>query len=60
MRSLNIRYLSGPDISALNLGNQEILDAVENSLKAQGNGETVIEPRMLHCTTRHRRCKNCR
>jgi len=46
MRSIKIRYLSGPDVSALNLSNQEILDAVEISLKAQGNQETVIEPRM--------------
>jgi len=44
--SINIRYLSGPDVEALNLSNDEILDAIEVSLEAQGKGDTVIEPRM--------------
>ena len=39
-------YLSGRDIAALELSNQEILDAIEDSLRAQGEGQTVIEPRM--------------
>lgn len=43
---INIRYLSGPDIAALEFGDAEILDAIETSLAAQGRGETVIEPRM--------------
>ena len=43
---INIRYLSGPDILALEFGDAEILDAIETSLAAQGRGETVIEPRM--------------
>ncbi|MFT5115946.1 MAG: alanine dehydrogenase [Parasphingorhabdus sp.] len=42
----SIRYLSGIDIQALKLSNQEILDAIEVSLVAQANGETVVEPRM--------------
>lgn len=46
MKSISIRYLSGQDVAALALGNDEILDAIEASLRAQGNGETVIEPRM--------------
>ncbi len=46
MASIDIRYLSGPDITALELSEDEILDAIEISLKAQGNDETVIEPRM--------------
>lgn len=45
MSSINLRYLSGPDVQALNLSNDEILQAIELSLLAQGNGETVIEPR---------------
>ena len=44
--SINIRYLSGPDIASLKLGDDEILDAIEASLAAQGRGQTVIEPRM--------------
>ena len=45
-QAITIRYLSGHDVAALELGNDEILDAIESSLCAQGNGETVIEPRM--------------
>jgi len=44
--NINIRYLSGPDVEALQLTDDEILDAVEVSLAAQGTGDTVIEPRM--------------
>ena len=46
MKPITIRYLSGHDIAELALANDEILDAIEASLRAQGNGETVIEPRM--------------
>ena len=45
-KPINIRYLSGHDIAALELSDQEILDAIEDSLRAQGEGQTVIEPRM--------------
>lgn len=44
--NINIRYLSGPDVEQLELTNDEILDAIEISLEAQGNNDTVIEPRM--------------
>ena len=43
---INIRYLSGPDITALEMTADEILAAQEGCLEAQGQGETVIEPRM--------------
>jgi len=33
-------------VAALALTNDEILDAIEASLRAQGDGDTVIEPRM--------------
>ena len=46
MKSISIRYLSGPDIAALELGNDEILAAIELCLRAQGEGACVIEPRM--------------
>lgn len=46
MSSIELRYLSGHDIKALQMSNDEILEAIEGSLRAQGNGETVIEPRM--------------
>src|SRR4029450_275642 len=39
-------YLNGPDVAALALTDDEILGAVEAGLRAQGEGRTVIEPRM--------------
>ena len=46
MAELYITWLNGPDIAALELTDEEILGAVEGGLRAQGRGETVIEPRM--------------
>jgi len=46
MKPISIRYLSGPDVAALALTDHEILAAIETSLRAQGEGDTVIEPRM--------------
>lgn len=43
---MDILYLSSRDIEAINLTNDEIMDAVEESLKAQGEGKTSIEPRV--------------
>lgn len=43
---ISFTYLSGPDIDSLAMTDQEILDAVEAGLRAQGQGETVIEPRV--------------
>jgi ornithine cyclodeaminase len=41
-----LTYLNALDVEALALADDEILDAVEGGLAAQGRGETVIEPRM--------------
>lgn len=46
MSDIRITYLNGPDVAALALTDDEILAAVEAALRAQGNGETVIEPRV--------------
>ncbi len=46
MPSIELKYLSGADVAALEMTPDEILDAIEASLAAQGRGETVIEPRM--------------
>jgi alanine dehydrogenase len=46
LAELYITWLNGPDIAALELTDEEILGAVEGGLRAQGQGETVIEPRM--------------
>jgi ornithine cyclodeaminase len=43
---LHLTYLNGPDVAALALTDDEILGSVEAGLAAQGNGRTVIEPRM--------------
>jgi len=46
MAEISFTYLNGPDIAALEMTDQEILDAVEAGLRAQGEGQTVIEPRV--------------
>ena len=46
MHDIHFLYLNGPDIEALELTDDEILDAVEAGLRAQGDGATVIEPRV--------------
>ena len=43
---LSLVYLNAPDVAALALTDDEILDAVEGGLRAQGQGRTVIEPRV--------------
>jgi ornithine cyclodeaminase/alanine dehydrogenase-like protein (mu-crystallin family) len=45
-KPVHITYLNGPDVERLALTDDEILAAVEEALRAQGNGETVIEPRV--------------
>lgn len=46
METIHLTYLNGPDIERLGLTDDEILDAVEGGLRAQGLGQTVIEPRV--------------
>jgi ornithine cyclodeaminase/alanine dehydrogenase-like protein (mu-crystallin family) len=46
MPSIELTYLNGPDVAALALTDDEILAAVEGGLRAQGLGQTVIEPRV--------------
>jgi alanine dehydrogenase len=46
MPEINFTYLSGPDIDRLEMTEDEILNAVEGGLRAQGRGQTVIEPRV--------------
>ena len=43
---LTLTYLNAPDVARLALTDDEILAAVEGGLRAQGEGRTVIEPRM--------------
>lgn len=44
MNEIYFTYLSGSDIAKLTLTDDEIIRAVEDVLRAQGNGETKIEP----------------
>ncbi|WP_395063015.1 ornithine cyclodeaminase family protein [Paraburkholderia silvatlantica] len=46
MQPIYLTYLNGPDVARLALSDQEILDAVERGLDAQGRRQTVIEPRV--------------
>ena len=46
MPSIDVVFLSGPDVAALALADDEILDAVEGGLRAQGLGKTILEPRV--------------
>ncbi len=43
---ITLDYLNGLDVAKLSLSDAEILDAVEEGLRAQGLGQTVIEPRV--------------
>ncbi len=45
-QEIHFTYLGGPDVEALAMTDEEILGAVEDSLRAQGRGQTVIEPRV--------------
>ncbi len=46
MPDIDITYINGPDVKALDLTDAEIIAAVEEALRAQGEGQTVIEPRV--------------
>jgi alanine dehydrogenase len=41
-----LRFLSGPDIEALGITNAEIIAAVEDAVRAHGEGRAVVEPRV--------------
>lgn len=43
---MDILYLNSKDIDQLNITNDEILEAVEESLRAQGTGQAMVEPRV--------------
>jgi alanine dehydrogenase len=43
---LRLRFLSGPDIDALGISNAEVVAAVEDAVRAHGDGRAVVEPRV--------------
>lgn len=49
MKEIHFTYLNALDIEKLAISDQEILDAVEAGLRAQGQKQAVIEPR-VHLT----------
>ncbi len=44
--ALDLRFVSGPDLDALDVARAEILAAVEGAVRAQGEGQVVLEPRV--------------
>lgn len=46
MAPLQYRIVSGEDVDRLRLTNRDILGAVEDAVRAQGEGEVVLEPRV--------------
>jgi alanine dehydrogenase len=45
-RPIELVWLGGPEVEQLALADDEIVDAVEAGLRAQGLGQTTIEPRV--------------
>ncbi len=41
-----LRFLSGPDIDSLGLSHAEIVAAVQDAVRAHGDGRAVVEPRV--------------
>ncbi len=41
-----LRFLSGPDIDSLGVTHAEILAAVEDAVRAHGDGQAIVEPRV--------------
>jgi alanine dehydrogenase len=46
VNQLWLRFLSGPDIDSLGLANAEIVAAVQEAVRAHGEGRVVVEPRV--------------
>jgi ornithine cyclodeaminase len=49
MSRLQLRFISGPDVEQIGLTRSEIFEAVTDAVRAQGNGQVVLEPR-VHLT----------
>lgn len=49
MSRLQLRFISGPDVAQIGLTRAEIFEAVTDAVRAQGNGQVVLEPR-VHLT----------
>jgi ornithine cyclodeaminase len=49
MSLLQLRFISGPDVAQLGLTRAQIFEVVTEAVRAQGNGEVILEPR-VHLT----------
>ncbi len=45
---LEIRFISGHDVEALGVSDDDVIEAVEQALRAQGNGAVTLDPRVHH------------
>jgi ornithine cyclodeaminase len=45
---LDLLFLSGEDVSAVGLSDEDVLGSVEAALRAQGSGEVVLDARVQH------------
>ena len=49
---LDILFVSGPDVEGLSIASAEILRVVEDVVRAQGNGQVTLDPRVQHVPDR--------
>jgi ornithine cyclodeaminase len=49
---LEILFVSGPDVEGLSIASAEILRVVEDVVRAQGNGQVTLDPRVQHVPDR--------
>ena len=45
---LELLFLSGGDVAELGITDGEVIDAVESAVRAQGEGEVTLDPRVQH------------
>ncbi len=45
---LEILFVSGHDVEALEIGDADVLEAVDEALRAQGEGRVTLDPRVHH------------
>ena len=46
--ALELLFLSGGDVAELGITDAEVLEAVESAVRAQGEGEVTLDPRVQH------------
>jgi ornithine cyclodeaminase len=46
--ALELLFLSGADVAELAISDEDVLEAVESAVRAQGEGEVALDPRVQH------------